>query len=220
MNVDNEAANDFWEYKLPQGVRKPKESSSADEAWRFIQRKYERREFVPNNAVDPVTEFKEPSTKKKILKKKPATPPTDDDIVIEKTKKKVKKQVEKVDIKDILDIDISGQEKQKPVVKNEITPKTEMLWDLFDSSAPIQPKVNQPQQVKAANSQPVNFFGNQQTNRFAAFDQMTYPIQCNSWNACRPAPCYPINTSFGAPVVKQKVNVDNKFADILPSDFI
>eukprot|EP00826_Nyctotherus_ovalis_P027731 TRINITY_DN216_c0_g1_i8.p1 TRINITY_DN216_c0_g1~~TRINITY_DN216_c0_g1_i8.p1 ORF type:complete len:245 (-),score=68.24 TRINITY_DN216_c0_g1_i8:228-962(-) len=244
--MDNEAANEYWEYKLPKDFRRLKESSSADEVWRFIQRKYVRKEFVPKNAADPVTEYKESPKQKKPSKKKPATPSTDEDSTNENTRKRVKNvekkaekvenKVEKVDIKDLLDIEIDGQEKPKVAAKEE-APKTEMLWDLFDSNAATQSKVETVGIATNANAvQPVNVpvrvpvraaaksFINPQANRYAAFDQTAYPTQSSnfSWNAYNSIPSCPINYSFGVQKVEKRAEnkLDSQFADLLPSDFL
>jgi hypothetical protein len=219
VSVDNEMANEFWEYKLPQGVQRPRESSSASETWRFIQRKYEKKEFVPKNVIDPAKEFKESGNKKKTPKKKPATPPTDDDSVTSKQNTKVrgKKPAEKVDIKDLLDIDVSEQEKPKVISKEEAIPVSEMPWDIFTLNTPAQPiQPVQPAKV-------VNKWTNPQVNKYAALDQMIYPAQFNSfnWNTYKPAPSYPTNCSFDEGVKKEvDSKVDTQFADILPNDFI
>lgn len=236
--VDNEAANEYWEYRLPKDFRRLKESSSADEVWRFIQRKYVRKEFVPKNAADPVTEYRESPKQKKPAKKKPATPSTDEDSANENTRKRVKnvekkaEKVEKVDIKDLLDIEIDGQEKPKVAAKEE-APKTEMLWDLFDSNITTQSKVetvatetktNTVQPVRVEVKAAAKSFANPQFNRYAAFDQMAYPTQCNSfnWSAYNSIPSRPINYSFGVQKVEKRVEnkLDSQFADLLPSDFL
>jgi len=213
-------ANEFWEYKFPQRVQRPRESSPPDETWRFIQRKYVKKEFVPKNAIDPVTEYKESGSKKK-TSKKPATPPTDDDSVSHKNAKvRAKKSGEKVDIKDLLDIDVSDQEKPKVVSKKETVSKSEMSWDLITPTTPAQP-VQQPHPIQP--SKLVNAWTNPQVNKYAAIDQMAYLIQFNSFNrnAYNPVPSYPLNSSFGGGVKKEvDSKVDTQFSDILPSDFI
>ncbi len=52
-------ANEYWEYKLPAGFRKPSESATNEELGKFINDKYVKRLYVPKNAIDPVHEYLE-----------------------------------------------------------------------------------------------------------------------------------------------------------------
>lgn len=57
--IGNKVANDFWEYKMPVGYRKPTVSSTQFELEKFVQEKYMKRAFAPPDFIDPVTEFLE-----------------------------------------------------------------------------------------------------------------------------------------------------------------
>jgi hypothetical protein len=50
-------ANDYWEYKLPAGFKRPLESGDDAAAWQFIKDKYVKRQYAPKNATDPAAEF-------------------------------------------------------------------------------------------------------------------------------------------------------------------
>jgi len=55
--VGNKLANDFYEYKMPSGYRKPTANSSPEECRRFIDEKYIRKAFSPPGFPEPVKEF-------------------------------------------------------------------------------------------------------------------------------------------------------------------
>jgi len=55
--VGNKLANDFYEYKMPSGYRKPGANSSPEECRRFIDEKYIRKAFSPPGYKEPVKEF-------------------------------------------------------------------------------------------------------------------------------------------------------------------
>ena len=55
--IDNEIANDYWEYKLPAGFKRPVESSDPSTLWKFINDKYVKKLFAPKDAIDPVKEY-------------------------------------------------------------------------------------------------------------------------------------------------------------------
>lgn len=55
--VGNKLANDFYEYKMPSGYRKPTANSSPEECRRFIDEKYIRKAFSPPGFKEPVKEF-------------------------------------------------------------------------------------------------------------------------------------------------------------------
>lgn len=55
--VGNKLANDFYEYKMPSGYRKPNANSSPEECRRFIDEKYIRKAFSPPGYKEPVKEF-------------------------------------------------------------------------------------------------------------------------------------------------------------------
>ena len=55
--IGNKIGNEFWEYKMPVGYKKPTVNSSQQELERFVQEKYVKRSFSPPEFVDPVTEY-------------------------------------------------------------------------------------------------------------------------------------------------------------------
>lgn len=55
--IDNEIANEYWEYKLPSGVARPTENTPTSQVFRFIRDKYEKRLYAPKHALDPVSEY-------------------------------------------------------------------------------------------------------------------------------------------------------------------
>lgn len=55
--VGNKLANDFYEYKMPSGYRKPGANSSPEECRRFVDEKYIRKAFAPQGHQEPVKEF-------------------------------------------------------------------------------------------------------------------------------------------------------------------
>lgn len=57
--IGNKLANDYFEYKMIKGYRKPDGSSSQLELERFIHDKYVKRIFSPSNYFDPVMEYLE-----------------------------------------------------------------------------------------------------------------------------------------------------------------
>ena len=63
--VGNKLANDYWEYQLPKGFRKPNINSSVEEIRKFINDKYILKKFIPNGFKDPVTEFLEEKNNEK-----------------------------------------------------------------------------------------------------------------------------------------------------------
>jgi len=55
--IGNKIANEYWEYKMPIGYKKPDVGSSQTELDRFIQEKYMKRSFAPPKFIDPVSEY-------------------------------------------------------------------------------------------------------------------------------------------------------------------
>lgn len=55
--IGNKIANEYWEFKMPIGYKKPTVSSSQTELEKFVQDKYVKRLFSPPEFVDPVTEY-------------------------------------------------------------------------------------------------------------------------------------------------------------------
>ncbi len=210
--VDNEIANEYWEYKLPQGFKKPSENSPAEVAWKFIQDKYVRKSFVPKNAVDPAAEWRENRTGGA----KPATPPTDDDsvksgsakpkkghkkaVVVEPAEEIATEAAPKVDIKDLLDIEVGPKElAPAPAAKVELQSE---LWDLLDThksrSAPVASAATLPAPSQkpavppaassykpaAASLQPgAYFYSNPNPSRYAALDQLSHPYASHNGSA-------------------------------------
>jgi hypothetical protein len=68
--IGNKTANEFWEYKMPIGYRKPTVNSGSSELERFVQEKYVKRLYSPPDFVDPVTEYLD--AKKNGIELKPA----------------------------------------------------------------------------------------------------------------------------------------------------
>ena len=62
-DVDNEIANEYWEYKLPASFKRPQESTEPAVSWQFIKDKYVKKLYTPKNANDPVTEYITNSTR-------------------------------------------------------------------------------------------------------------------------------------------------------------
>lgn len=232
---------------MPQGFNKPTENSSPEVMWKFIQDKYVRKLYVPKNALDPVSEYKEQLENPENIKK-PSTPPTDDDSIkstkINKKSKHVNEdknnveeitqKIKKVDINQILDIDITGNSTKtvKPpqpiITSTETKPKiaTE-IFDLFDNSKQVKPA---PYSYPAQNVQ--QFVNNY---KYSAFDQLAqpkipqmYPMPQNNLSWANPLPQAPLRPAnfyvapLNAPIpvneVKPKKELDKVFADILPKD--
>ena len=63
VNIGNKLANDYWEYKLPNSLKKPSINSSPEDIKKFVNEKYIKKLFSPSGFADPVKEFKESKTK-------------------------------------------------------------------------------------------------------------------------------------------------------------
>ena len=50
-------ANEYWEYKLPAGSKRPADNASNEIIGQFIKDKYVKKLFVPKGAIDPVAEY-------------------------------------------------------------------------------------------------------------------------------------------------------------------
>lgn len=237
-NLDNEIANEYWEFKLPKGFKRPTEDSSPAEVWQFIQNKYVKKLYAPKKVADPATEFKE-NLEEDSSKKKSKTPPTDDDSIKSIKKKAKKKEDTPVVIKDkpaklsaiddLLDIDIENNDKAIPTIPiaSTVKVKSENLWDIIEpkpvnTSIPAPSKTNAPVNISFT---PVNFYARQQANKYAAFDQLPYvpPYNTNinrslmynqSSNFTAKTP-----NNFGFEVKPEKSKLDNAFAGLLPDDF-
>lgn len=154
--LDNEIANDYWEYKLPSSVKKPTESSAPEVAWQFIQNKYVKKLYAPKNTLDPVTEYKQNK--------------------ISGGKNKNKKEEEEDDV----DIKKEVPAKQKPPVV--VSPKINIddLADIghiepnvqFDFEPKVDEKVVVEKKVPTVN--PVQFYTNPEPNKFSVFDQLSF----------------------------------------------
>jgi len=57
--VGNKIGNDFYEYDMPTGFRKPNTNTSPEECRRFIDQKYIKKTWAPSGYQDPVKEFVE-----------------------------------------------------------------------------------------------------------------------------------------------------------------
>jgi hypothetical protein len=87
--IDNELVNDYWEYKLPSGFSKPSDQTPNRIIADFIRNKYVRKAYIPKNAVDPVTEYKQ------YLQEKNSYHDYEDEQVKAKPKREKPKAVEK-----------------------------------------------------------------------------------------------------------------------------
>lgn len=57
--VGNKLANDFYEYNLPSYFKKPDISTSLDEVFEMVQKKYVKALYTPKDRLSPVKEFLE-----------------------------------------------------------------------------------------------------------------------------------------------------------------
>jgi stromal membrane-associated protein len=55
--IGNKLANDYYEYKMPVGYRKPGANSTPEECRRFVDEKYIRKAFSPPGYQEPVKDF-------------------------------------------------------------------------------------------------------------------------------------------------------------------
>eukprot|EP00826_Nyctotherus_ovalis_P015012 TRINITY_DN14230_c0_g1_i10.p1 TRINITY_DN14230_c0_g1~~TRINITY_DN14230_c0_g1_i10.p1 ORF type:complete len:251 (+),score=15.88 TRINITY_DN14230_c0_g1_i10:340-1092(+) len=57
VTVDNVVANQYWEWKLPAGFKKPLETEPNEVVRRFITDKYIKKYYANGNKLDPVKEY-------------------------------------------------------------------------------------------------------------------------------------------------------------------
>jgi hypothetical protein len=72
VNVGNKLANDFWEYKLPNSLKKPNLNSNPEDIKKFVNEKYIKKLFAPAGFTDPVKEYKD--SKARGIPTKPSIP--------------------------------------------------------------------------------------------------------------------------------------------------
>jgi len=54
INVGNQSANDYYEFNMPNYAKKPSMHSTMDECWKFVNEKYVRKMYTPQNERGPV----------------------------------------------------------------------------------------------------------------------------------------------------------------------
>lgn len=241
-------------------------------AWKFIQDKYVRKCYVPKNAVDPASEYRrqrtsgesDPSTDdsgehtvkrakpkreeihepEKSLKPPKAVKPVQAPLFAEPRKEE--KKVEKVDLKDILDIDLGSNGSAAATKPAPAAPKPAIQSDIWDilGSGDGKPKVAKPEKkTESFLSNPLppasTFYSCPQPNKYAALDQLNGPYsQFNSahnpywlgtpqtgyvgggaYVPSMPGAFAPLPVATKAADKTAKGKLDSVFADILPSDF-
>ncbi len=234
-------ANEYWEYKLPAGFKRPTESSDAKLVGQFIRDKYVKRLYAPKDTLDPAAEYLEKRKNGIVVEPTPAAEVPEPEVAPPAQPKEIAPE--------LLDLDFgagkgaAGEAKGKSDLFSVFgdgfgsgtkTAAAEPTTKPAPAATPVKPGVAPPAVMQKTVPQPRPMI---QPNKYAALDFVPGPMySTNVYNiynnvnmnisagsgfgyGAQPPVGIQFQPTYSMPAIPKSDANDKAFKDVLPKDF-